>query len=159
MATLDELLSEQHYLIDWARLAALIDGEDCINLTYAGKRWLTLTVSITNCAPRIPQWCAATFGGKCRLIKRKLSKASWRPAYIWYRSTIDAEKILRGCLPYFIAKRDQAEIALASRAVLFPRGGRVKGRELTPEVVASREALRLQLRQLKHQALSPDVVQ
>ena len=106
--------------IDWARLAAFIDGEGSIviyralpigrqkSITYA------LTVSITNSSPVLISWLNETFGGsvhdKPPRVENPLSK---RPMWSWHLQEQQAGIVLQNCLPYFIIKRQQAEIGIA----------------------------------------------
>jgi len=110
--------------IDWARLAVLIDGEGYIGIatTFSTKhKWsrpyLYLDVRVTNTDPRVSEWCVQHFGGKVYMGKRPSNK-KWSSCFYWAVSCNKAEAVLLGCLPYFIVKRDQAEVALAFQATL-----------------------------------------
>lgn len=111
----------QTSVIDWARLAAYIDGEGHIalnaNRMSAGKSYAYLRVVVTNTDPRLIIWLQRTFGGGVLKVKRPAA-LHWRRCFKWTASCRHAEAILRGCLPYFITKRDQADIALAFQATL-----------------------------------------
>ena len=59
--------------MDYARLAAYIDGEGCITICVAhgnshGRPWpnesLYLNVSVHNTDPRLIDWCAERWGGR-----------------------------------------------------------------------------------------------
>ena len=107
-------------VIDWARLAAYIDGEGHIalneNKMSNGKRYAYLRVIVTNTDPRLIIWLQRMFGGGVVRVERQ--QAQHRRAFKWTASCRHAEAILRGCLPYFIMKRDQADIALAFQETL-----------------------------------------
>jgi len=111
--------------IDWARLAVLIDGEGYIGIATAFSKkmkWarphLYLDVRITNTDPRISDWCVSKFGGKVYINKRKAGMEKWSDTFHWSVSCNKAEAILRGCLPYFLIKREQAEVALAFQSTI-----------------------------------------
>lgn len=130
--------------IDWARLAAFIDGEGCILLNrHQGKRRrnMWLRVHVVNTDPRLPRWILDTFKAGSVTVHFKGNKAkNWRSSLIWQSNCQSAEMILRGCLPYFIIKREQAEIALAFQATL---GG--PGSAISEETHDRREQLREEL--------------
>jgi hypothetical protein len=133
--------------IDWARLAAYIDGEGCIRIDLQNPpedsgftpRHL-LEVRVYNCDPRLLLWCRDTFSGGNLKPVRKVPRPGHKQELVWYVGADRATKILEGCLPYFILKREQAEIALAFRQLTGKRGTRT-----SPELYASREALRIQM--------------
>ena len=107
--------------VDWARLAVLIDGEGYIGIATAySKRWarphLYLDVRVTNTDPRVSEWCVAHFGGK--VYTRVSPNKRWSNCFYWAVSCNKAESVLRGCLPFFIVKRDQVEVALAFQATI-----------------------------------------
>ena len=101
--------------VDWARLAAYIDGEGHIalneNTMTGGKKYAYLRVIVTNTDPRLIVWLQRTFGGG--VLRNARVQDGWRNCFKWTATCRHAEGILRGCLPYFILKRDQAEIGLA----------------------------------------------
>lgn len=106
--------------IDWARLAAFIDGEGHIalnqNMMSNGKPYAYLRVVVTNTDPRLIVWCQRLFGGGiCRQTRVQLNQQN---CFKWTATCRHAEAILQGCLPYFVLKRDQAEIGLAFQATV-----------------------------------------
>jgi hypothetical protein len=117
--------------MDWARLAAYIDGEGNIQiavhrsknrqkeLVYTSWR---LSVQVANTDPRLPNWCRDIFGGRVcsdqraqrdRLTKRDGYKR--KTMWMWMVGPKHSEWVLRGCLPYFVIKHEQAEVAIAYR--------------------------------------------
>jgi hypothetical protein len=124
------LLSLDHVTeVDWARLAAFIDGEGCIRVSsrtgYLGRdrRNMCLQINISNTDPRLPQWLKETFGGGVYLRdhNHKLN-VKWANCFSWIVSTHHARVILERCLPYFVIKRDQAEIAIAFQKTMQGKG-------------------------------------
>jgi hypothetical protein len=77
------------------------------------------------------------FGGSVRPAKNgpKARKTLWR----WRPRYGDIEPILSGCLPYFLIKREQAEIAIAIRKMLSRKHWR--GARVSEEEKTEREAL------------------
>jgi hypothetical protein len=113
--------------IDWARLAAFIDGEGCISISgpsESGKRTRStyLLAKITNTDARLLEWV----GNTLRM----------------------ATEVLEGCLPYFIIKKEQAEVGLAHQRLIGIRQ-REKSPRITPESFNARMELRDQLSMLK----------
>jgi len=138
---------------DWARLAAFIDGEGMIDIhtrrQFSKKQnkiyeCRYVRVEVVNTDPRLPLWCKNTFGGSIQPHKRYSSK--WRMAYSWEIASKKAITIIRGCLPYFLLKREQAEIALAFQETVLRigRGGH------TQETLTLRANLQNKMKALKH---------
>jgi hypothetical protein len=129
--------------LDWARLAAFIDGEGHIalnaNSKKGGKQYAYLRVILTNTDPRLIVWAQRVFGGGVLKAPRK---APLRRCFKWTVSCRHAEAVLRGCLPYFILKRDQAEIALAFQETLR---GYHRWNPQPADVAKQREDFRAQL--------------
>ena len=101
--------------VDWARMAAFIDGEGCIAITrlsfgVKNPRY-QLVLQITNTDPRLLIWLGKTFEGQGSFSVRPIE--GQRPRHDWCIASKKAEAILQGCLPYFVMKRDQAELAIA----------------------------------------------
>lgn len=105
---------------DYARLAAYIDGEGCIRISRSGE----LVIRIANTDIRLPMWCKATFSGFTGIHSKGNGK--WKPAYFWGITGNAASFILKQCLPYFIIKREQAELAIRSQGVSFNSRGKMR---------------------------------
>lgn len=153
--------------IDWARLAAYIDGEGSIFIrerkpTERDRRTGTirghlLSLSICNCDPRLISWCKETFGGGCAYQAKpdspNVSAKYQRPRraqFQWIIGQAKAAYILDKCMPYFILKKEQAEVALAfQKTVSRTKHTRWKG-GISPEMYQHREELRIELQRLKH---------
>lgn len=140
--------------VDWARLAAYIDGEGCIRIAATNRKQsprreiLYLEVTITNTDLRLTAWLKATFGGSVYLSKPNYGKAKWAPAAAWVVSTRHAAALLEYCLAYFIIKRDQAEVALAFQSTILPdRRYGMKGRPQS--IIDRQQQFREQLQTLK----------
>lgn len=136
-------------LTDWARLAAYLDSEGHIRVVTKfqvtkGRRYLLdyLSIDVANTDPRLAEWLRARFGGHVAVSRQNDSR--WRSCHHWRIGSAQAADVLRGALPYFVLKREQAEIALAFHATQRRRG--VKG---TPQSVKDeREVLKSKLRVL-----------
>lgn len=137
--------------VDWARLAAFIDGEGSITIAscYSKKSdhvGMYVDLRIAGCDPRLTTWLQKTFGGKVYMQSHKEKHPNWQDAFSWCVACSVAIHILKSCLPYFIMKRDQAEVAIAFSETLSRSVG-VKGHP--PEVIMKRFQLRETLRGLK----------
>ena len=103
--------------IDLAMMAAYIDGEGCISTVVASTtKWknpsLSIELSVHNTDPRLVDWCQKRFGGRIyRTIHE--NKPEWMDSYGWKVSCKQASEVLQACLPYFVIKREQAELAIA----------------------------------------------
>lgn len=136
--------------IDWARLAAYIDGEGCIVVGIASHSAESVQhqrrpknefvrVAIVNTDLRLGIWLQETFGGALSIKTRQNPKH--KEAFQWTVSCIIACDILKGCLPYFICKRSQAELALALQATMKKWG--VNG--VPQDVIEQRAAIRAKM--------------
>jgi hypothetical protein len=143
--------------VEWIRLAAYIDGEGHIEITSKdnGARGNCLKLSVGNTDPRLCMWLQSTFGGSVR--RRSVTKG-WKVFWDWRVNGRNAAAILVKCLPHFIMKSDQAEVAIAfgnlvERNHQVGRGrGRGKGWDhpsIAPEIYQERTALMLKLRDVR----------
>jgi hypothetical protein len=148
--------------LKWAQLAAFIDGEGSILFTerhYKGKPYvgMYIRVVIANTDPRLPRWCSENFGGVFVVGDRR-RKPNHRLAYKWHVSCRHAEWVLRGCLPHFVLKKEQAEIALAFQETIRP-SAKGRGASLPEAVWNHRKALKEELHKLRWQShdVAPEV--
>jgi hypothetical protein len=132
--------------IDWARLAAFIDGEGSIIINRAkpvGRMKspaYTLCVNIGNSSPVLIQWLFIHFGGSVQPRKEKSETVGRRkPFWTWCLREVQAELVLQRCMPYFIIKREQAEVGLAFRKLKSL--GTQKFTRVTPEQLQQRDAM------------------
>lgn len=140
---------------DWIRLAAFIDGEGTIaikNLSTKSGRYSQLIVAISNTDPRLPVWCKENFGGLLYASDSNAKKSSkQRRYYRWITFSAQAEKIVRNCLPYFLLKREQAEVALTYRTTFRYRTGHGSKQMIDAAELMLRQACREELHRLKRQ--------
>ena len=115
---------------DWARLAAFIDGEG--NIRIHGQYHIVkkgrykndfVVVTISNTDPRLMDWLVHRFGGSVNVGRRQ--RSFHRLPYHWVVAAAQAKDVLIRALPYFVIKREQADIALAFSATVKRWG--VKG--------------------------------
>lgn len=136
--------------IDWARAAAFIDGEGNIHINRRGAegkhRGHYLKVTVTNTDPRLLLWFKQKFGGAVN-GSGKRQKSNHRQAFRWLCSCRTAAEVLRGCLPYLLLKRDQAEIALAFQSTL--RGPTGRGQKVADDVFQQRDVYMSQISEAK----------
>jgi hypothetical protein len=59
-------------------------------------------------------WLKENFGGHFRKVVRR--RVDWRESYVWETHCAGAAHILRIALPYFVIKREQAELAISYQA-------------------------------------------
>ena len=140
--------------IDWVRLAAFIDGEGMIDIhthsqfrTHLDRVHTThyVRIIITNTDPRLALWCKDIFDGCANFVKTSAQNSKWRNQLKWYVSSRKAVAILRGCLPYLILKREQAEVALAFQETV----SRIGRKGHTQETLDRRIELQQKMKLLK----------
>jgi hypothetical protein len=129
--------------LDTARLAAYIDGEGSIGLKKSsqGKNRhdkYSLEIVVVNTDLRLLVWIQEIFGGSVRL--HRVSTDKHKATYTWKASNEKAGEILSECLPFFVIKRDQAELGIAFRKTFSLKNRTPKG--LDSSVEAERESLR-----------------
>lgn len=143
--------------IDWARLAAFIDGEGCIGSYGTGKnraggyRTQNVRVIICNCDARLMTWLKEKFGGCVSQSKPTSGKTGviWSAQFRWYLTGKSAASVLVGCLPYFVMKRDQAELGIAIQKLTRSPGGMGPGSKLSDSIVEERNRISNELSGLK----------
>ena len=149
MKTNDEFVEPSD--LDWARLAAYVDGEGSILINERNGdgrtnwgSWLRLIICNTD--PRLILWLKKTFGGNV-VCGRKRAKTCHRYQLKWHVSCRQAYALLKGCYPYLICKKDQAECAFA-----YQESIRGPGHRVAPETNAFRMNMRLKLKDLRWKA-------
>lgn len=103
--------------MDWARLAAYIDGEGYIRVALNSRNHQgRLEVNVSNTDYRLLVWLKDTFGGSVHRGGKSLAgkKQLWR----WVLDRHRAAELLAQCLPYFIVKKEQAEIGIAFQSLI-----------------------------------------
>jgi hypothetical protein len=153
--------------IDWAKLAVLIDGEGSIGISKQrpGKAQrhkvefiYHMRTFIVNTDPRLILWCQERFGGSIS-GKPRADRKNHRPCWIWTVVSRAAEDILDRCLPHFIIKREQAEIALAFQKTMR-RSSHSRWNGGTPDdVLVFRNHCFEELKRLKHEPMSIDATE
>jgi hypothetical protein len=145
---------------DWARLAAFIDGEGSILInTRSTKDRISagfyLRITVANTDVRLPVWLKETFGGSYKDANTAAYYVgqNWKRCYHWGTCSHRAAWILHNCLPYFIIKRDQAEIGISLQESMakFTRG---PGKELPFDLVEERKQLKQELLTLKRRGVT-----
>jgi hypothetical protein len=108
-----------------------------------------LFIIVTNTDPRLCQWCKDIAGGGVFYASKSNYRGHYgtKQCFMWKIHSATAEWVLRNCLPYFIIKREQAEVALALRSIKVPQGQR----GFTEEQKVERERLRIELSRLKRE--------
>lgn len=146
--------------IDWAKLAAFIDGEGSILINTQKRganeaRGFYLRVTVANTDVRLMHWLQDRFGGtfKDANTEKYYVGKNWKRAYHWGASAHRAAWILHNCLPEFVMKREQAEIGIQLQESMsqFVRAG---GRSLPSEIHESRKELKQRLLALKSKGVN-----
>ncbi len=106
---------------DLAYFAGIIDGEGCFCLHKSGDRAVFgADLSVGNTDPRLVHWIQARFGG--RILRRQFADKRCKVFYHWRLASRDLDAVTLAVLPYLVIKRDQAELMLAYRKTIVPRG-------------------------------------
>lgn len=141
--------------IQWAQMAAYIDGEGSILINiHSSKGRVTrgfyLRVTIANTDVRLMIWLKNNFGGTYKLANTcgYYDNPKYKPCYHWGAAAHRGAWILHNCLPLFIIKREQAEIGIQLQESMkkFTRG---LGKALPFDLVEERAELKRQLSKLK----------
>ena len=132
--------------LDLAKMAALIDSEGNISIstTKSNPSFHSLQITVGNVQQTLLEWCRDHFGGAIYPVFYK-KRPSFRRAPIkrWRIQGFNAAAMLERCLPYFIAKQEQADIAIAFQTTFdLPRA------RVTPALRELREQYRLRLQSL-----------
>jgi LAGLIDADG endonuclease len=111
-------------------LAGYFDGEGCVTFSKVGKNkedqgWYSLRVAIDSADIEVLQLFVEALGGGLR--KRAPRKGHKRQQYSWYVQGARAQEVLTKLLPYLVAKRPQAELALIPD--LRPKAGQRMSKE------------------------------
>lgn len=147
--------------LDWARLAAFIDGEGCITISARGghlhhKKNQHMKVFIANTDMRLMNWLRNTFGGTVN-GKRRQDRERHKPCYVWTVCSEIAWLVLLCCEPYFIVKRDQSKVALKFQRTMTRKRKWVDGdrSRLPQETQQFRDECYDELRRLKQRRFEP----
>lgn len=106
---------------DLAYFAGIIDGEGCFCLHRSGARDVFgCDLSVGNTDPRLVQWIHERFGG--RISRRQFADKRCKVFYHWHLLSRDLDTVIPAVLPYLVIKKDQAELMLAYRKTIVPRG-------------------------------------
>lgn len=145
--------------IEWAMLAAYIDGEGCMQIVRNYRdveRQMPsykLHVGISNTNPELVQWCKRRFGGRAYLLPNYQEGSNRKPSYRWEVNGRVATRVLRHCFSYFVIKSEQANICLLFSKISNQKRLAGYSRE---DLVRSREVLRHTLQRLIGMTVAPD---
>ena len=117
-----------------AYVAGFIDGEGCVSIGVAKKRYVCPNIQVSNTNLTVLKLFKEQFGGSIqnRLDKRK----NRRPSWTWWIAANKALKVLEEVKPFLIIKKPQAEILLGLKRCSLKRNklGRLV-RRMTPEII------------------------
>jgi hypothetical protein len=145
--------------IEWAMMAAYIDGEGSICIQTRGRHggnsrskkeaMYYLMVQVANTDVRLVVWIIDKFGGSFRdantveYNQGRNVKRCWH----WTASSNRAAWILHNCLPYFVIKKEQADIGISLQETMLRNRG--QGKFLPDEIVNKRQELKTNLLRMK----------
>jgi len=107
--------------IEWAQLAAFVDGEGHVAITCSRVNprqtrtslWYHPRMLVYNSDRRLMDWLQEKFGGSWRNYRKKPAKAHYKPSLVWELSGTKLLPALRRLRPYFILKAEQADLVLS----------------------------------------------
>lgn len=106
-----------HRDTDLAWAAGIIDGEGCISLNNEHRVQYLLRISVTNTDLRMLTRLRDLFGGSvCGPLKRY--KVHHKDRWVWDIKASKAESAIRAMFPYFVTKKQEAELGLQARALI-----------------------------------------
>jgi hypothetical protein len=129
--------------IDYARLAAFIDGEGSMFLLHSktvSRKAITINLHVTNTDIRLMEWLKSTFGVGSIHVSRHGS-GNRQTAYRWKCQARMAVDLIEAAYPYFVIKREQADVVRAFRNLQKRPGTnlvRTGGGQTEPENYAQR---------------------
>lgn len=147
--------------IDWARLAAFIDGEGHIGIKRSPSSsrrgyGLVLRIAISNTDVSLIYWLVKTFG-LGTMQKGVLRTGQHKAVHTWEVYGRNAAYMLTQCLPYFVMKRDQAEAGLDFQRLVIPHPiGR--GRHVDDTILDARDLCYQRLKTMTRRGPDSEVV-
>jgi hypothetical protein len=138
--------------LDYARMAAYIDGEGCIRISRGHKGRFALRLVIVNTDPRLLIWAKNLFGGSVAPMYMPPGRIGVdMQRFFWEVSGTTAARLLDACYPFFIMKREETDIALTFQATKTSTwgSGRSTKKGVPPEVVEQRQQLANKLTVMK----------
>jgi hypothetical protein len=144
-------------LLDAAQLgwaAGIIDGEGSIGVYCNNHRHYKLQITVANTDPRMVLKLQDILGGAVCTHKRQLSTR--KNYFIWSASARQAHEILEILLPFFVAKKEQAMVALEFARLINPIRGQNK--EIPEATLARRSALSEGLKKIKQIEFPEDCI-
>jgi len=140
---------------DAAYLAGFIDGEGCISYEkykVGGRSYYRPTVIVSNTNLEVLEWiCLATGVGKPRtMCKKPRSKEQFIIRWC-HNAAID---VLRQTLPFLKIKHGRAKLILSNFDKEKEKGSTRTFRELPGELLASRESLYAEMKELNKRGVN-----
>ena len=137
--------------IEKAYIAGFFDGEGSISINkfrannpnYKCPHYI-LTVTLTNTNLEIIEEIHEKLGASKQMRKREWGKSHWKTCYAWMASANKALIVLKLIRPYLKVKAKQADLAISFQESKMSNRKWVssdKGKTLSPETLADREAI------------------
>lgn len=121
---------------DLARLAAFLDGEGCITITFRHRKKRSAVyhiyqphVVISNSDKRLIDWLEHTFGGWISKLQPKYPNS--KLMYTWHMNNV--RELLSKVYPYLVLKREQAKILMDFPLPKSRNGARTEKEKLEQE--------------------------
>ncbi len=149
-------------VIDFARLAAFVDGEGCIyinmpNKTYGRQKGpqARLQLMISNTDPRLMNWLKTTFDGCVYNVRNTNSSnpLSKKQVMHWQVNEKMAFHLLERMIPFMLIKRQQAEVGLAFMKLKKTRAETKQ--PLTEDELLQRRGMKAEISRLNHSSGLP----
>ena len=121
---------------EWAYMAGMIDGDGCIQAASRkdGDCQYRVEIHVIQKDLRIIDFLYGHFEGSVGVVSRKHTSGI-KHYFRWMISGPRVIEILKGCLPYLVLKKEQAELGIKLQSIILPRGKRIK---LSQEIIEQR---------------------
>ena len=139
-------------------IAGLFDGEGSVSINkfrtknpkYKCPSYV-LSLTVTNTNKEVIEWLYTKMDGSKHIRKRVWGKSHWKTCYSWMASANKALVVLKAIYPYMRIKKPQAKLAIEFQSLKstkrkFVYSGKLKGHTLSPETIAEREQVYIQMR-------------
>ena len=147
--------------IDLARLAAYVESEGGMYLTHSmvthrGHRLLRTSpkMMVSNTDIRLLDWCQRITGiGSINKVGKR-DHPRWKQGYAWHCYARNAIYLAKQMLPYFVIKREQAEVLIAYERLIL--SSNVSNKGVRPDNQEQRVHLVSQMRVLNRRGNADD---
>lgn len=130
-----------------AYLAGFFDGEGHIRIQkHSSRGSYMLSISCVQATPYPLDMYVEEFGGVVK-VRDYLYRGIIKRKYEWRTSSMSAQKALEKMMPFLVAKKDEAEVAIKFRNTFRPQyGDRSK---MSEDIILSRQAMMYDLQEMR----------